>query len=140
MSKRKNKQQEPHYVFDKKRNRKLQVSKPVYDLIIRAQTDGQEIKTITEKKIEEIGLKLSKKAYMGETKDLKILVSFTKEGLINDMASPKVEVKNSALSPEDAVYQFMLCEQQAITKRNNEMKAMMEQSSKEVAKKLEEAA
>jgi len=139
MSKRKNQQPEQYFIFDKKNNRKLQVSKQVHRLLNEAQETGKQIREDGDLTIKTVSKTLSQKHFTGIARDMKIQVCFTEDGKIDDLNNPKVEIINKNMTPEEAISRFIMCEQEALGKRNDEIKRIVKEKSEEIKDKIDAA-
>jgi len=111
---------EQRFVQHPRTKKKLSVSRDVYSMIEEMIQDAEKNKKKVTKNIGGASSQMVSKTYKGETNGLKIAIKFKENGEINDLASPQVEIKDNSLSPQDLLYQFMLCVNQAQATKTEE--------------------
>lgn len=120
-----------------KTGKTLTVSRDVYAALQAAQEMAASQQGDMGKKLESIGKTLTKKQYLGSSKDIDIAVKFDEKGKVD----PTVELKNSLEHlddrmrriVEDTIYQFTLCLNQTLEDKSKDMEKELREHIKPAA-------
>jgi len=113
-----------------KTGKTLTVSRDVYHALQHAQQDVKKKQSDMTEQLKKSGQALTKKEYIGSTKDIDVAVRFDESGKIQ----PTVELKNSLEHMDektrrivqDTLYQFTECLNQTLQSKTDDLKKELE--------------
>lgn len=94
-----------------------------------------------QKKLGGVNKTLTSKYYEGETQDIKVAFKFKEDGSVDDLANPQLELSGKLAELDDktrevvndALYQFMLAMNNALSEKNSDGQAKIMKLLKESA-------